>query len=422
VADLDTIGSRTGIYATGPLTSDAGRPTVVQNVTISGNGTTASQTGVYLEAASGDVAFSDTAIANMTNGGLVVTDPGAGPLNLDYQGSITSDTSKNGGAVSPIVYIADVQGGTLNIATGGGAAGSTVANSVSDTGGSGIQIVANAAGTTIDIGNVSLTDNAQTAISVVDDASTTFITADAGTGIQKKTNGAAISVVGGTPTFTYDGPITNELPAADGTTSYLLSVADTTGGSVTLTASGSPFSDTGNGISVNNAGGAVTLNGLGATIASSGAQGILIDGPASTGTYLFTNVSITNASQAGVLINGAPGSTEFRNLNIALDQDSATAFQAVSSGPITANVGSNTIINESASQAAVDISGSGPLDVNFSSIQSGNTSAVPASPTALMFDTSPGTFNVTSLFTVNGSAGTTANVTNDGTTTVSLPP
>jgi hypothetical protein len=422
VADLDILGSRTGIYAAGPLTSDAGRPTVVQNVTISGNGTTASQTGVYLEAASGDVAFSDTAIANMTNGGLVVTDPGAGPLNLDYQGSITSDTSLNGGAVSPIVYIADVQGGTLNIATGGSAAGSTVANSVSDKGGSGIQLVSNAAGTTIDIGNVSLTDNAQTAISVVDDASTTFITADAGSGIQKKTNGAAISVSGGTPTFTYDGPITNELPAAGGTTSYLLSVADTTGGSVTLTASGSPFSDTGNGISVNNAGGDVTVNGLGATIASSGAQGILIDGPSSTGTYLFTNVSITNASQAGVLINNAPGSTEFRNLNISLDQDSATAFQAASAGPITANVGSNTIINESASQAAVDISASGPLDVNFSSIQSGNNSTVPTSPTALMFDTSTGTFNVTSLFTVDGSAGTTANVTNDGTTTVSLPP
>jgi hypothetical protein len=422
VADLDIIGSSTGIYATGPLTSDAGRPTTVQNVTISGNGTTANQTGVYLEAASGAISFSDTEIANMTEGGLVVAAPGSGPLDLEYQGSITSDTSLNGGAVAPIVYISDVQGGTLNIATGGGEAGSTVPNAVKDTGGSGIQIVGNAASTNINIGNVSLKNNAQTAISVFEDASTILVTADAGTGIQKQTNGAAISVSGGTPTFEYIGPITNGLPSSGPTTSYLLSVAGTTGGDVTLTAAGAPFADTGNGISINNAGGDVTIGGLGANIASSGAQGILIDGASATGNYEFNNVTITNASQAGVLINQAPGSTEFRNLNIDLDQDSATGFQALAAGPITAIVGSNTIVNASATQAAVNIVGSGALDISFSSVQSGNATIVPGSPTALMFNTSPGDFNVTSLFTAGGAAGTTANVTNDGTTTVSVPP
>ena len=189
-----------------------------------------------------------------------------------------------------------------------------------------------------------------------------------------------------------------------------------------MTTTGSPFVDTGNGISINNAGGDVTIAGLGASIASSGAQGILIDGPNSTGTFLFNNVTITDASQAGVLINQAPGSTEFRNLNINLTQASATGFQAASSGQIIASVGSNTIANASTTQAAVDIVGSGALNLNFSSIESGNTTTVPGTPTSLMFNTSPGSFNVTSIFTVGGVAGSTANVTNDGTTAVTLPP
>ena len=428
VANLDILGSQTGIYATGNLTGlpsvgyPAGQPTLVQNVTISGNDTSASQSGAFFYKASGNVTFTDTAIANMTDGGLVITGNGAAPLNLDYQGSITSDTSLNGGAVSPIIYIAEVQTGAINIATGGGAIGSNVPNAVSDTGGSGIQIVTNAVGTTINIGNVSLKDNAQTAISLSNDDSTTTISADSGTGIQKATNGAAISVIGGSPSFEYIGPITNGLPNTGGTTSYLLSVAGTLGGDVTLIATGSPFVDTGNGISINDAGGDVTIAGLGASIASSGAQGVLIDGPNSTGTFLFTNVTITDASQAGVLINQAPGSTEFQNLNINLAQASATGFQAVSSGQIIASVGSNTIANTSTTQAAVDIVGSGALNLNFSGIESGNTTTVPGTPTALMFNTSPGSFNVTSIFTVGGVAGSTANVTNDGTTTVTLPP
>ena len=428
VANLDILGSQTGIYATGNLTGlpsvayPAGQATLVQNVTISGNDTSASQSGAFFYKASGNVTFTDTAIANMTDGGLVITGNGAAPLNLDYQGSITSDTSLNGGAVSPIIYIAEVQTGAINIATGGGAIGSNVPNAVSDTGGSGIQIVTNAVGTTINIGNVSLKDNAQTAISLSNDDSTTTISADSGTGIQKATNGAAISVIGGSPSFEYIGPITNGLPNTGGTTSYLLSVAGTLGGDVTLIATGSPFVDTGNGISINDAGGDVTIAGLGASIASSGAQGVLIDGPNSTGTFLFTNVTITDASQAGVLINQAPGSTEFQNLNINLAQASATGFQAVSSGQIIASVGSNTIANTSTTQAAVDIVGSGALNLNFSGIESGNTTTVPGTPTALMFNTSPGSFNVTSIFTVGGVAGSTANVTNDGTTTVTLPP
>jgi hypothetical protein len=422
VAGVDIIGSRTGIYATGPLTSAAGRGLAVQNVSITGNGTTASQAGVYLEAASGNATFTETQIANMTDGGLVVTAAGAGPLDLDYQGTITSDTALNGGAVSPIVYIADTAGGTINVATGGGAAGATVPNQISDTGGSGIQITGNAAATAINIGNVSLKNNVQTAIAVVDDAAITTIMADSGTGIFKQTNGAAISVLGGSPTFSYNGPITNGLPATGATTSYLLSVADTTGGSVTLTAPGTPFIDAGNGVSINNAGGDVTLGGAGAKITSVGGQGILIDGAGSTGSYLFRNTTILGSTSEGVLINGAPGSTEFQNLTINLASATAGGFRATNAGPITAVVGSNAITTASSSQPAVAITGSGPIDMSFTSITSANTTTVPASPTALMFNTSPGTFNVTSQFTVGTGAGSSANVTNDGATTVNLAP
>jgi len=421
VAGIDIIGSRTGIYATGPLTSAAGRPLTVQNVSITGNGTTAAQEGVYLEAASGKATFAETAIANMTTAGFTIAGAAAGPLDVDYQGSITNDTALNGGAVAPIVYIADTAGGTINMATGGGAAGSTVPNQISDTGGSGIQIVNNAATTNINIGNVSLTNNVQTAIAVVDDNSTTTITAGSGTGIVKPTNGAAVSVLGGAPTFAYTGPITNGLPATGATSSYLLSVANTTGGKVTLTAPDTPFLDTGNGITINNAGGDVTVDGVGAKITSAGGQGILIDG-GSSGDFLFKNMTILGATNAGVLINNAPGSTTFEGLNINLTAATAVGFQANNAGAITALVGANSITNASTSQAAVEITGSGPLDMSFASIASGNITATPGSPTALMFDTSPGTFSVTSQFTTGGSPGSTANVTNDGGTTVNLPP
>jgi len=421
VAGIDIIGSRTGIYATGPLTSAAGRPLTVQNVSITGNGTTAAQEGVYLEAASGKATFADTSIANMTTAGFTIAGTPAGPLDVDYQGSITNDTALNGGAVAPIVYIADTAGGTINMATGGGAAGSTVPNQISDTGGSGIQIVNNAAATNINIGNVSLTNNVQTAIAVVDDNSTTTITAGSGTGIVKQTNGAAISVLGGAPTLAYTGPITNGLPATGATSSYLLSVANTTGGKVTLTAPDTPFIDTGNGITINNAGGDVTVDGVGAKITSAGGQGILIDG-GSSGDFLFKNMTILGATNAGVLINNAPGSTTFEGLNVNLTAATAVGFQANNAGAITALVGANSITNASTSQAAVEITGSGPLDMSFTSIASGNITATPGSPTALMFDTSPGTFSVTSQFTTGGSPGSISNVTNDGGTTVNLPP
>jgi hypothetical protein len=123
-----------------------------------------------------------------------------------------------------------------------------------------------------------------------------------------------------------------------------------------------------------------------------------------------------------VLINGAPGSTGFEGLTVNLTAANAVGLQATNAGPITALLGANSITNASTSQAAVEITGTGSIDMSFTSIASGNITATPASPTALMFDTSPGTFNVTSQFLVGGSPGSTSNVTNDGGTTVNLPP
>ena len=92
VADLDILGSQVGILATGNLTGlpsaayPSGQPSLVQNVTISGNGTAASQRGVSIENATGAINFTDTAIENMTNVGFAVT---KGDANISYQGSIT---------------------------------------------------------------------------------------------------------------------------------------------------------------------------------------------------------------------------------------------------------------------------------------------------------------------------------------------
>ena len=403
VADLDIIGSSTGIYAANKLTSSDDRPTTVQNVTISGNGTPASQTGVKIENAGGTINFTDTAIENMTDRGFFVR---GGNADISYQGSIKSDTSKNGGVVTPIVEISDTTGGTISLASGAAPAGSTVPNEIVDVGGDGIFIGGNN-GTVIDIDNVTLTKNAKTAIAVVNDSSTTKITAGAGGGIVKDTTGAAITVEGGgTPTFAYTGPITNARPTAGTPTSYLLNVSDTLGGAVTLTSpSGNPFNDTGDGIRITNAASDVTITGAGAAIASSGAQGILIDN-GSSGSFLFRNVTITKAASEGVLINQASGIATFQNLNIALSDPAAIGFRADTAGIISAN-STNTISTASTTAPAVRIEDSGPIAMTFTTISSG----VPnADGDALEFlGTASGGFAVSSGFTVGGAPGTTAN-------------
>ena len=398
-----------GILATGNLTGlpsaayPLGQPTLVQNVTISGNGTAASQRGVSIENATGAIDFRDTAIENMTNVGFAVT---KGSADISYQGSIKSNVAENGGVATPIIQIKETTGGTISLASGAAPAGSTVPNAISDIGGDGIVIQQNGAAT-IDIDNVTLKSNVKTAIAVLNDNSTTTITAGTGAGIVKDTNGAAIAVEGGgNPTFAYTGPITNSRPNAGATTSYLLNVSDTLGGSVTLTSpAGTPFADSGDGIRINNAASDVTITGAGANIASSGAQGILIDN-GSSGTFLFRNVTITKAASEGVLINQAPGTSSFENLNIALTDTGATGFRADTAGNINANF-TNTISTASTTAPAVKIEDSGPIAMTFTTITSGLPNATGK---ALQFlGTTTGGFSVSSAFTVGGLPGTKAN-------------
>jgi hypothetical protein len=403
VADLDILGSQVGILGTGNLDGIGGQPSLVQNVTISGNGTPASQRGVSLEDATGTINFRDTAIENMTNVGFAVT---KGDANVNYQGSIKSDVSKNGGVVTPIVEIRETTGGTISLASGAAPAGSTVPNEITDVGGDGIVIQQNT-GTVINMDNVTLTKSVKTAIAVINDSSTTNITAGAGSGIDKDTTGAAITVEGGgSPTFAYTGPITNARPAAGTPTSYLLNVSDTLGGSVTLTApGGSPFTDTGDGVRISNAASDVTITGAGANIASSGAQGILVDN-GSSGAFLFRNVTITKAATEGVLINQSPGTTTFENLNITLTDPAAIGFRADTAGIINAN-GTNNISAASTTQPAVRIEDSGPIAMSFETISSGVPNATGA---ALEFlGGTNGGFSVSSAFTVGGAPGSKAN-------------
>jgi hypothetical protein len=411
IANLAITGSGVGIRASGALTSAAGTNMTVSDVTIAGNGTSIGQTGVLLTGATGTATFSNTAISNMTQGGFVVQ---GGAPNVDYQGSITSDTAFNGGAANPLVYIAETTGGTIQLAVGGAPSGSTVANAISDTGGTGIQIINSQS--TIDIGNVSLTNNASTAISLLNDNSKVNIVAGSGSGIDKNTAGAAVSIDGGAPTLSYFGPI-NNAPAAGGGDSFLLSVTNTTGGAVTLQAPpGTPFTDTGNGIAIANAQGDVTV--FGAQITSSGPQGILISN-GSTGAFGFRDVTISGASTAGVEILNSTGAVTLTNLNISLAGSGATGILVNTAGDITAT-GANNIATASTTAPAVRITDAGTLTMQVGTVTSGVTSG---SGTAMIFSgTTSGTFDVTSAFTVGGSPGTGADVTNGSAATVTLPP
>jgi hypothetical protein len=421
VANFQITGSKVGIAATGPLTSAAGRPLTVDNVAIAGNGTAAPQFGVVLTDATGKATFTDTSIANMNQVGLYVL---RGDADIDYQGAIKNDVSLNGGVSNPLIAIQDTTGGTINLAVGGTPASATVPNEITDVGGGGIQISGNAAATTINMQNLTLTNTVATGIQLTDDNSTTTVVVGAGQGIQKATNGSAISVVGGAPNFAYYGPITNGPPATGATTSYLLSVADTLGGSVLLQSQpGEPFIDTGNGILISNAAGNVDV--IGANIASSGSQGVLINSN-SVGTFTFTDLTISGASAGGVTIDNTPAATaNFNGLNIGLVAANAIGILAVNNGGAINTIGAsaNNIATASTTQPAVQIDAT-LVDMSFATV----TSGVPqgggggAGPWAMEFSGgTTGNFDVTSAFTVGGTQGDATDYVPGG-VTVQVPP
>lgn len=246
----------------------------------------------------------------------------------------------------------------------------------------------------------------------------------AGQGIQKATNGSAISVVGGAPNFSYFGPITNGPPATGATTSYLLSVVDTLGGTVRLQSQpGEPFIDTGNGILISNAAGNVDV--IGANIASSGSQGVLINNN-SVGTFNFTDLTISGASAGGVTIDNTPAATtNFNGLNINLAGVDAVGLLAVNNGGAINTVGAtaNNITTASTTQPAVQVDAT-LVDMSFATV----TSGVPqgggggAGPWAMEFSGgTTGTFDVTSAFTVGGTKGDATDYVPGG-VTVQVPP
>lgn len=417
VSNLRIRGSQTGISAAGNVDG-----TTVRKVQIEGNGTSAPQKGVMLNNASGDIAFYDTKITDMTRAGLQVT---GGSADVDYQGSITSNVATNGGVASPIIDIVDTTGGTINVAFNGPLPGGTVPNEVTDIGGGGIVIAGNAADTAINIGNVTLVDSAVTAISVInDDAATTKISQDAGQGISKGTNGAAIAVSGGSPNLAYQGQIQNGFPDTGPTSSYLLAVAETADGAVTIQApAGSPFLDSANGIAIQDADGNVNVLG-GAILSGETPQGIVIDGD-SSGQFRFDNVAITGATNHGVLINGSEfaGTAIFNSVDINLPGASASGFVATnSSSNGTIEVGDlSRIQTASATAPALALANILDVDASFTSIVSGVDNA---SGTAIDIGAGTGgAVAVTSAFTVGGLPGTAANnVQNAGTATVTVPP
>ena len=423
IANLATNGSSVGIQATNNLSSTLlpvalQRPTSVSNVAISGNGIAVGQTGaigqtgVSLAGASGEISFVETSIANMTQVGFLVQN---GSADIFYQGVIESSTASNGGASNALILIADTTGGTIQLATGGATSNSTVLNRISDSGGEGIQIVSS--NSTIDIGNVSLTNSVTNAISLLNDSSTVNITATTSGGIIKNTAGAAISVDGGSSVLTYNGPILNSPLAAVGN-SFLLSVTDTTipGKVVLESLPGSPFVDNGDGVTISNTKGDVSV--FGATINSSGPQGIVIKNK-STGNFIFEDLSISGAKNAGVAIFDSSGPVSFDTLNINLSSVLAMGFRVEDGGNIT-TFGSNNIATSATLYSAVNINNTvatRTLNMQFLSV---TTPAMAQPPTSMVFTgLTTGRFEVTGAFLVGGVPGTLAT---DVTNTTAPPP
>jgi hypothetical protein len=421
VANLAITGSGIGIAATGDLTSPIdGSPTTVVNTLVLGNGTAAPQAGVVLTNATGAINFVDTAIGGTTRGAFVVE---GGDADINYQGLIANNVNTNGGVASTLIDIYQTTGGTINIAVGGTPARAIQPNAASDLGGQGIVIQENAAATTINIGNVSLTNSVNTAILLKDDLATTNITMDAGTGIVKSTPGTAIGIDGGAPNLDYFGTITNAPSSGEG---YLFQMFNTTGGVVTIDGPGAaPLSDSGNGIFIFNAANADVLI-AGGLMSSTGPQAILVD--QSSGSFNFIDMDIVGGTNHGILLTDLSGATTtFQELNISLSGANAVGFAASNAGTVNV-LYSSTVTTASTTQPAIFIyedatsPGSTTLGLNFTSVTSANGTTTPATNTAISLTEAgaSGAINISGAFTAGGAAGTTANVANVSGATVNV--
>ena len=434
-----------------PLGLTTSGATAVRNVTMSGDGTTNPQRGVWLNGASadlaGDIEFTDTSIGNMNNTSFRVdgkSSAGAktGNANINFSGSLTSDVASNGGVPSPIIDINNMAGGTINLASSGAPSGSFIPNQILDVGGDGVVIELNETPTNINIGSMTLVNSVNTAIAVLNDDSTTKIETVPNTtasplytsGIVKNTDGSAIVINGASPEFEYFGTISNTPPAGIGL-GYLTQIAGVADAKITISGPGNAaLSGNGDGIFINNVTGDSIIDMKGISLTGEGSTGILVTNstttaPTATENYgfNFSNVligGVTGPTAQGVLLSGNTATTTLNNIDISLPGASADAIRAVDAGIVLAT-GANTLFTASTTNSAIYAEGSTeftsggatPTVLNFVSVESDNvnTAATPTTtPRAITIadGTPSGLINITGDFTVGGIGGTADNIEN----------
>ena len=454
IANIDVTGSGDALLVNGNLEGTAQRwgttanpyntlisqrgGSSVRNSSFSGDGTAALQRGVTIDGTSVSTArsgieFTDTSIANMTRAGMLIQNNNDGTRSdVTYDGVIFSDVASNGNVVSPLLTIRNNTGtNTFDIATGNPPAGSVItANSLSDTGGEGIVIQANANTNIIDLGNISLTNTVDQGIYVFDDSSDLNIRSDGGSGIVRNTSGAGILVANpttGIPNVEYFGTIQqDDTGAAPGYILHAVDIDDALG-TITLTGPGAtPFTGTGDGFLIQRVNGTVSVEG--ASLTSAGPTAVRIEGvpgTQATGTYTFSNISILGATSDGILlsdIGGGGAVTTFNNLTLDLSGTLASGVSATAAGTVVIG-GTSTLRTESLTMATIRIyeNLAGTLttpEFTLISVVSDNPTdnttpfADPPYGAISLKDANPGFINISSVFTVNGAAGTGNNIDN----------
>ena len=512
IANLSIIGSGVGISASSNLTREqvAGVPipqpvgttnnpfgtpiantggSAVRRVSISGDGTSTLQTGVVIAGKratdttivpntepTGGIEFSDTAIALATADGFEVGLPveaagipvfppqaianSGGDVNIDYSGSITNNINNNGNVETLLVSIIGKTGGEVNLAATSTPSGATVENQILDVGGQGIQIAENASGTRINMANVTLAESENTAIFVYDDSSTTNIRSKATStynfGITKSDGDAAISIQGGSPTFTFFGTIDNSPPS--GGNNFL---ADIRGDVIAMNnpvinISGpglTPLNDSADGININTVtGGTITMNGLNLT----GTADIGINVDNTTATLAFANTNIGGATEYGILLENSTANATFENTTINLDAagvvagiglgkgaatytgdidflslnattaQNGTTFLALSADSITIS-GPSSLTSTSTVSPVIDVTAT-TLDISLTSVSSNLSTVIPNPDTGVDVAvelSGTGTFDISDSFLIDGNAGSDAvpggNIRSSGGVIVTIP-
>ena len=480
IANLSIIGSGTGISGSGNLTREptsAGLPfpqpvgttnnpfgtpiantggSAVRNVSISGNGTSNSQTGVVIAAErqslvasvpntnpTGGIEFSDTAIDLMTADGFEVglqqlsslgppqvpvnppaAIPGSGgDVNIDYSGSITNNRNNNGNVATLLVTITGKTGGEVNLAATSTPSGATVENQIQDVAGQGISLVQNASGTRINMANVTLAESDNTAIFLFDDDATTNIrttpTSTYAFGLMKSDGDAAISIQGGSPTFNFFGTVENTPPS--GGNNFLAEIRGTPAGApitdavIDISGPGlTPLNDSADGIFIDNAvGGTITMSGLNLT--GTGQFGIHVRNTSAT--LAFANTTIEGPSEYGILLEDSSADATFDNTTINLDGTGVIAGIGLGDGAPT-YTGDIDFLNLSATTAQ---NGTTFLANSANSITiSGASSLTSTSTVSPVIDVTATTLDITLTSVSSNLAATVPNPDTGSTVAVEL--